>query len=113
MREQVHADQSVEKREPGVRRAVPPPGRLRPDAATVLALQRSAGNRAVTQLLQRDYEGERSDSPLPDAPVELTFDGNRLRMSGGGVDYSWDAVSGRPDSTGGFDYSQERQRHRG
>jgi len=97
-----------------------PPARVvarapaRTDAATLLALQRSAGNRVVTRLiLQRDYEDERSDSALPDAPVELSFDGNTLRMHGAGVDTSWPAVSGRPDGSGGLDYSLDRQRQKG
>lgn len=50
---------------------------------------------------------ERGNSRLPDAGVDLTFDGSHLSMSTGP---SWSAVSGRPDASGRFDYSPARQR---
>jgi hypothetical protein len=50
---------------------------------------------------------ERGDSTLPDSDVELTFDGSNLDTSSG---QAWAAVSGRPDASGGFDYSPARQR---
>lgn len=53
---------------------------------------------------------ERGNSPLPDAGVELLFDGATLSMPSG---QAWPAVSGRPSGTGGFDYSPARQRLQG
>jgi hypothetical protein len=51
---------------------------------------------------------ERGNSTLADAPVELTFDGRTLTMTGS-MSGSWPAVSGRPAGDGSFDYSPERQ----
>jgi hypothetical protein len=52
---------------------------------------------------------ERASSSLPQSTVELLFDGSTLTMTGA-ADLTWPAVSGRPDKSGGFDYSPERQR---
>ncbi len=76
-----------------------------------LVRERDAGQSgdydALIEKLDRRI-GERSNSTLPDATVSLAFDGRRLTMTGTTND-SWPAVSGRPDSSGSFDYSQARQ----
>ena len=52
--------------------------------------------------------GERGNSRLADAGMELAFDGAQLRATGTGA-MSFPAVSGRPGPGGKFDYSPERQ----
>ena len=52
---------------------------------------------------------ERGNSTLTDADIQLNFDGQALSMSGGSSG-TWAGVSGRPDASGGFDYSPARQR---
>ena len=53
--------------------------------------------------------GERGNSRLADAGMELVFDGAQLRVIGTGA-MSFPAVSGRPGPGGTFDYRPERQR---
>lgn len=52
---------------------------------------------------------ERGNSSLPDAAVQLFFDGHSLTMAGA-TQASWPAVSGRPGEAGAFDSSSRRQR---
>jgi hypothetical protein len=58
-----------------------------------------------------DYSGERYDPDFGHcANLRLFFDGSYLRLSGGATFYSFQAVSGRPLPSGGFDYSTDRQK---
>lgn len=52
---------------------------------------------------------ERGNSTKPDCTLELTFDGENLEITGDKSD-TFPAVSGKPDSSGNFDYSPARQR---
>ena len=57
------------------------------------------------------YAGERYDPTLAQChALELNFDGKQLVMTNGTARYSYPAVSGRPTSSGGFDYSASRQK---
>ena len=57
------------------------------------------------------YAAERYDPSLAHcSSLSLRFDGSRLILSGGSKEYRYPAVSGRPDASGAFDYSQARQR---
>jgi hypothetical protein len=53
--------------------------------------------------------GERGNSTLADAGMELEFDGSQLRVTGTGAT-AFRAVSGRPGPDGSFDYGPARQR---
>jgi len=58
-----------------------------------------------------DYSSERYNPTLAHCGVlQLMFDGKYLRMTGGSKSYSYPAVSGKPDASGHFDYSEARQR---
>ncbi|KZE17711.1 MULTISPECIES: tlde1 domain-containing protein [Sphingomonas] len=62
---------------------------------------------------QDRYAHERGDPAVPQcgrSPVHILFDGRTLTLRGPRLQYSWSAVSGRPDARGNFDYSAERQR---
>lgn len=59
------------------------------------------------------YASERYDPNLAHCnDLSLHFDGSSLRMEGGSKEYSYPAVSGKPDSRGQFDYSKVRQQQR-
>lgn len=64
-------------------------------------------NKLIAKL--NTYIAERGNSTLPDASIELVFNGSTLDVVGS-ESASLSAVSGKPDSSGGFSYSVERQR---
>jgi hypothetical protein len=64
-------------------------------------------NRLIKKL--NTYIAERGNSALPDASIELMFDGKTLDVVGK-ESASFTAVSGKPDPSGTFTYTPERQR---
>lgn len=67
---------------------------------------------------QDGYESERYNPTLPHCGgIKLEFNGKKLFMSGMTdimcFAHSYNAVSGRPDASGGFDYSVEAQKKKG
>lgn len=62
---------------------------------------------------QDRYAHERGDPAVPQcgrSNVSILFDGRLVALRGQKIQYSWSAVSGKPDARGGFDYSAARQR---
>ncbi len=58
------------------------------------------------------YAHERGKPAVPQcgrSTVLINFDGHMLVLRGSKYQFSWVAVSGRPDNKGGFDYSTGRQ----
>ena len=59
----------------------------------------------------KKYEAERYDPSLAHcSTLALGFDGSQLKLTGGKVDYTNPAVSGKKGTDGAFSYTTERQR---
>jgi hypothetical protein len=57
------------------------------------------------------YKAERYDPSLAQcSKLSLKFDGSTLQITGGKVNYSYPAVSGKKVANGSFSYTTERQR---
>ncbi|HLK99330.1 MAG TPA: tlde1 domain-containing protein [Myxococcaceae bacterium] len=58
-----------------------------------------------------DYSSERYDPALASCGlIQLSFDGKKLTMKAGTKEYTYHAVSGKPQADGSFDYSGDAQK---